>query len=189
MIYAPKPVEGKGLVQLEGRDKIAFQAGEHVYIPENVSHHRGAIEGEHKFIHLAVTAGVTHLPDDPDPRADLIKLNQKILEAEEEGDEKAKENLEPILAEGFYIGCAKGNKQNRQDFLKALPENAHLGRSAEEPEVQIFGDCAVYTCRVTTLRKPDGTEITRQFWNTRFFIKEEGKWRCQIWQVIEIPQF
>ena len=181
-------VKGQGFVELEG-SKIPLQPGEHAYIPKNVRHRHGAIEGEDRFIHLAVTAGETHWEDSVprDPQNELNELNQKILDAEEVGDQKAHQDLKSILAESFYIVRARGNKQSREDFLRALPENANLGRSAEAPEIQIYGDCAIYACRVKTLRKPDGTEITRNFWNTRFFIRENAEWRCWLWQVTEIP--
>jgi quercetin dioxygenase-like cupin family protein len=180
-------VEGKGFVELEGKPKILLQAGENAYIPENVRHRHGAIENEQRFIHLAVTAGETCWKEsgERDFLADLISINAKILQAEEEGSKEAQDRLEPILAKDFCIVRASGVKQDRQTFLDAMPKNAHLGRFAEAPEIQIFSDCAVYSCRLTTLRKPDGTEITRNFWNTRLFLREGGQWRCQMWQVTE----
>jgi len=68
-----------------------------------------------------------------------------------------------------------------QAFLSAVPANANRGRSASQSKVYLVGDCAVYTCVVaTTQPNPD------HFWNTRFFRRENGQWRCAEWQVMEL---
>jgi hypothetical protein len=113
----------------------------------------------------------------------LIELNDLILQAEEAG---LKNDLEPLLADGFSIVRSKGEKVERQAFLDAVPDNANRGRSAVQHNVYRVGQCAVYTCIVTTTQNPDRTPNHGRFWNTRLFIRENEKWRCLTWQVMRI---
>lgn len=56
---------GKGFVQLRGQPIQELHEGDRVFIPADVWHRHGAIEGG-TFIHLAVTTGETQW-DDGDP--------------------------------------------------------------------------------------------------------------------------
>jgi Domain of unknown function (DUF4440) len=116
---------------------------------------------------------------------ELTNQNEFILQAEEQGH---KADLAPLLTDEFIIIRATGVKQNRDDFLKAVPGNAGRGRTADQPEVHLYGDCAVFTCRVTTTRNPDGTPGGGSFWNTRLFVRDPEGWRCAAWQVTKIPE-
>jgi hypothetical protein len=114
---------------------------------------------------------------------ELTNKNEFILQAEEQG---RKADLAPLLTDDFSIIRATGLKQDRQDFLEAVQGNAGRGRTADQPEVRLYGDCAVYTCRVTTTRNPNGTPGGGRFWNTRLFVRDPEGWRCAAWQVTEI---
>lgn len=45
---------------------------------------------------------------------------------------------------------------DRQTFLDAVPGNARRGRTADKPQVRLYGEFAVFSYRVTTTRGPDG---------------------------------
>lgn len=113
----------------------------------------------------------------------LTRLNQRILQAEEDGDEAA---LDLLLADDFTIVRSSGVKQDRQAFLDAVPANKHRGRRADHRQVCLDRDRAEFTCRVTTTRDKDGNTDVRRFWNTRQFIQEGEHWICTGWQVMEI---
>jgi len=98
-----------------------------------------------------------------------------MLQAEEDGDA---ENLATLLTEDFTIIRAGGAKQDRKAFLGDVAANAHLGRTAEEPEIRLYRDCALAIIRVTTSEKQNGALTVRRFWNTRVFIWQEEQWRC-----------
>jgi uncharacterized protein DUF4440 len=119
----------------------------------------------------------------PDLAHELVALNERILQAEEAGQ---KDELGPLLAEGFTIIRSKGEKVERHDFLEAVPKNANRGRHAAQTNAQLVGQCAIYTCLVTTTQNPDGTPNPGRFWNTRLFVQENGNWRCAAWQVMKI---
>jgi hypothetical protein len=113
----------------------------------------------------------------------LTTLNEDILQAEEAGQP---DQIAPHLHEDFTIIRAKGARQNRAEFLKAVPANANRGRTADEIEVRSYGDSAVFVCRVSISRNADGTPASGHFWNTRVFVRQDGEWRCVAWQVTEI---
>ncbi|MDP9316864.1 MAG: nuclear transport factor 2 family protein [Chloroflexota bacterium] len=112
----------------------------------------------------------------------LAAMNEAILHAEEVG---LPDQIEPHLHEDFTIVRASGKRETRQAFLEAVPSNAQRGRRAEAPEIHLYGDCAVVSVRVSTAKNPDGSEVLRSFWNTRVFIRQDGEWRCVVWQVTE----
>jgi hypothetical protein len=114
----------------------------------------------------------------------LVEIGDALLKGEEAG---RRGDLEPYLHQDFNIIRANGIRQEREEFLSKVEENADMGRSAEPSEIRLYGDCAVVMTRVTTLRKPDGTVITRYFWMTRVFVRENDDWRCIAWQVTQIP--
>ena len=128
-----------------------------------------------------------HLQGEGHATADAVReltdLNEMILEAEEEGRTA---DLEPRLTADFTIVRASGEKQDRQKFLAAVPGNAGRGRVADQPGVQLYDECAVFTCRVTTTRNADGTPGGGRYWNTRLFVREAAGWRCAAWQVMGI---
>ena len=123
------------------------------------------------------------------PTADEVKvlttLNQQMLQAEEVGNQAV---LDPLLVSDFTIVRASGVRQDRQTFLKAVPDNAHRGRIADQLEIHPYGDCAVVIIRVTTSQNKDGAPAIGHFWNIRTFIRQSGEWHCVAWQVTEIKE-
>ena len=114
---------------------------------------------------------------------ELETLNAHILHAEEMG---LKDKIAALLHKDFTIIRATGVKQDRQSFLDAVSSNANRGRTAEQPEVRLYGDCAVFTCIVITTQNSDGTPNAGRFWNTRLFVREQSQWRCVAWQTTKI---
>jgi hypothetical protein len=117
--------------------------------------------------------------------AGLLALNERILQAEEKD---AKDEITSLLHKDFTIIRASGVKQDRQTFLDAVSSNANRGRTAEQPEVRLYGGCAVFTCIVMTMQNPDGSPNTGRFWNTRLFVPEQRQWYCVVWQATKINQ-
>jgi len=113
----------------------------------------------------------------------LNKLNQRILQAEESGDQAC---LDSLLHRNFTIVRASGEKQDRQVFLDAVDDNKNRGRSTDQSEIRFYGNCAVYTCRVTTTRDEHGKAVVDHFWNTRMFLPQGEGWFCVSWQVMKI---
>ena len=116
---------------------------------------------------------------------ELDALNERILQAEEEG---LKDEIASLLHKNFTIIRASGAKQDRQTFLDAVSSNTNRGRTTEQPDVRLYGDCAVFTCIVITTQNSDGTLNPGRFWNTRLFVREQKQWRCAAWQTTKINE-
>ena len=114
---------------------------------------------------------------------EIMDLNARILDAEEQGTAA---DLEPLLAESFFIVRSSGQKLDRAAFLADVPHQSRRGRRAGQPAVHQLGGCAIYTCIVTTTRNPDGSPNPSRFWNTQLFVQEAGRWRCAAWQVMKL---
>jgi uncharacterized protein DUF4440 len=116
----------------------------------------------------------------------LIRLNQTILLAKEEGDREA---IAKLLSQDFSIVRASGEKQDRDTFLNEVPVpvNKNHRRRADRVEVRLFDYCAVFTCRVLTNLDTDVGPATESFWNTLLFFRQGAEWRCTIWQVVKLP--
>ena len=125
-----------------------------------------------------------HLKSDIEVTA-LKLLNENILQVEEIG---SKEKLEPLLHLDFTIVRASGEKENRQQFLDAVPANKNRGRSADQVEVRLYDDRAIFACRVTTTRDKDGNQAIDHFWNTRLFVRQNDEWLCAAWLVMKIAE-
>ena len=106
------------------------------------------------------------------PTSLLATLNDRILQAEEDSDA---ENLATLLTEGFTIIRAGDAREDREAFLSAVISNAHRSRTAEKPEVRLYGDCAVVILRVTTSQNKDDALVVGHFWNTRVFIRQTNQ--------------
>jgi quercetin dioxygenase-like cupin family protein len=122
---------------------------------------------------------------DLDPVQELINMNNLILQAEEDG---RTDDIAQYLHPNFTIVRASGVQQDLETFLKAVPSNVHRGRSADSPEVRLYGNSAIVTGRVHTSQYKDGTPATGHYRNTRVFVRENGHWQCVSWQVTEIRE-
>ena len=113
----------------------------------------------------------------------LNKLNQRLLQAEESGD---RDSLASLLRQDFTMIRASGEKQDRQMFMEAVEDNKNRGRSSDLSDVRFFGNCAIFSCRVTTTRNNNGEAAVGHFWNTRMFTRQDEGWLCLRWQVMKM---
>ena len=111
--------------------------------------------------------------------ARLMELNNSSFQAEEDGNS---ELLASLLTEDFKIVRSNFRISDRQTMLDEVPANARRGRAIDEVRVTIYGTSAVVTSHLT-IRNEDATN---HFWNTKVFVKQDGEWRCHVWQVARL---
>ena len=68
---------------------------------------------------------------------EIMDLNARILDAEEQGTAA---DLEPLLAESFFIVRSSGQKLDRAAFLADVPNQSRRGRRAAQPAVHQLGE-------------------------------------------------
>ncbi len=69
----------------------------------------------------------------------------------------------------------------RADFLELISSGGltHSAMDAVgEPQVQVYGDTAVYTARVTNTAHYQGERFDADEWTTDVFVRDVSGWRC-----------
>lgn len=122
--------------------------------------------------------------------SELEDLNSKTFTAEEGGatrigDQSWKEFLEDVLADDFRIVRSKvgaqHQKQNKEDMIKWIADNAREGVHANVQDARSWKDAATggVTCYITLNGK--------DYQNIKVFKKSpEGRWQCIYWQVTQL---
>jgi len=110
-------------------------------------------------------------------------LNDDLTAAEETGDA---EKVKKMIGNDFVIVRATGVRQEREEYVKKIAENAGRGRKPEETKVQVYDRTALYSGVIST-KKIGGAEGERdKFRNVRMWREEGGEWKCIYWQVTKV---
>ena len=116
-------------------------------------------------------------------RGALITLNEKFGEAEKARDTAF---FEEALSDDLIFRRANGLIVTKQIFLADLksPDNNFDRFDAEVEEPTVYDGApatALVSVRVRAKGKRCTTEFNGLFRNTRFFVKENDRWRCVFW--------
>jgi ketosteroid isomerase-like protein len=115
-----------------------------------------------------------------DPVAELLDLNQRLLDAIAGADWKAYAELcdpsltcfEPEAAGHLVQGLAF-----HEHYFKLGPVQGEHGTTMASPHVRIIGDAAVVSYVRLNQRVVDGAPVTRAVEETRVWQKIQGRWR------------
>jgi hypothetical protein len=125
-----------------------------------------------------------------DPGAGLLRLVLQLIDAENNGGEKGREQADGILAPNFtYITRAIGKEQNREQLLNAIDaSNPDVLRQVDESETWVSGSdtSKVIKTLVTTATRSNPENITGRFRNLHVFDNQQGQWRCMAWHVTKV---
>jgi hypothetical protein len=90
------------------------------------------------------------------------------------------EQMARCLADDWLIVSETG-VSSRQEFL-AVVESGDLTHSAmqliSDPRVQVYGDTAMFTCRITNTAHYRGQRFDADEWTTDVFVRRDGRWMC-----------
>jgi predicted enzyme related to lactoylglutathione lyase/ketosteroid isomerase-like protein len=118
-----------------------------------------------------------HQPPPTTDVADLVALLDDWFQAIAANDA---ERIGAVMADGWTLVSDQGST-TAQRFL-ALVRSGELTHSAMsrvgEPDVQIYGDCAVVTVRVINTAHFAGQRFDADEWTTDTFVRRAGRWRC-----------
>lgn len=103
-------------------------------------------------------------------------------------------NNDPVIHDRFWseqlIYTSSGGKRFGKAEIMAGLENADDEAvaiySAEEIQIQQFGDVAVVAFRLVASPMVSGNDPL-QYFNTGTFVKEQGLWKAVAWQATRIP--
>jgi hypothetical protein len=130
------------------------------------------------------------LQDIQDEQA-LVAINIAIGQAEKWAVQPwAITFLDYILAEDFRFRRVTGEEVIKKDYLEALTSGARTYEylNSDDVKVDLLGERATVTLRVTTKGYNDNRLIEGQFRNTRAFEKRQGRWQLVTWQNTPMAQ-
>jgi ketosteroid isomerase-like protein len=131
---------------------------------------------------MSEIAGTPRSPEgDPAPTW-LIALTKDWAEAIVSNDAA---RIARFMADEWVIVSASG-VSTREQFL-SLVESGELTHSAMtgvgRPRVQVYGDAAIFTGRVTNTAHYSGRTFDADEWTTDVFVNRDGRWLCVLSQI------
>jgi len=121
----------------------------------------------------------------------LVAINITIGQAEKWAAQSwAITFLEYILADDFRFRRATGEEVMKKDYLEALTSGARTYEYLDSDDVKmdLLGERATVTLRVTTKGYNNNRLIEGQFRNSRIFEKRQGRWQLVAWQNTSMTQ-
>lgn len=126
--------------------------------------------------------------DDEQMREELVELNQRIAEMEQQRDLDALEFFNRHLADQLVLRRANGTvmgKYGQQGFMRALTAPSRFcGVRTEDIAVDLLGTRALVTLELVATSRVDGS--THRFCNIRMFSRSTSRWLLELWYDYEI---
>jgi hypothetical protein len=118
----------------------------------------------------------------------LVQLNQRMVDLEQQGGEKAVGLFRTHLSDDLIFRRATGKvvgKFGEGGFIPGLQMNPFKARVAEGITVKMLDDRALVSLVVAGTRQDDGS--VHRYRNIRLFKRRCGTWILEFWYNYEIP--
>lgn len=125
--------------------------------------------------------------------AELTTLLNEFLEGAGRNDAAVHDRF---WAEDLIYTRSAGARTNKAELMKGVrsaparkPEDPVTLYSAEEVQVQVYGNTAVVAFRlVGNTTRSDGSKEVSNHLNTGTFVKRKGQWQAVAWQATTVPK-
>ena len=110
-------------------------------------------------------------------KQELVKFGSEWAEAMVANDA---DRIGAFMADEWVIVSERG-VSTKEHFLGFVRSGALMHSAFEmagEARVRIYGDTAVYTCRVVNTAHFGGQTFEADEWTSDVFVKRDGKWLC-----------
>ena len=131
----------------------------------------------HLLAACAIFTAATVYGQGPDPKKEIIQIEQDLAKALSNNDTKA---ILAVLSEDWKMVLGTGEILTRSDLMAAF-ESGKLKFSAyssADLDVRIFGDAAVVIGSGTSKGTRDGNDFTGADRFTDVYVRRDGKWLC-----------
>lgn len=138
------------------------------------------------FLLLATFATAESYSQSPNSMREVVGAHTTIRRAV---TSKNKSSLIAGLADDFLNIGSSGQTANKTEFINGgmAPENAEVSSRIDDVRVQIYGNVAVLTCRVTIRDALINGVFSHLRWvKTNVFVRERNRWRLVLAQDTEI---
>jgi uncharacterized protein (TIGR02246 family) len=129
----------------------------------------------------AVTEQAVYLePSNKAPTADddekeVLRLMKQMQDAWLKHDVDA---VSALVADEVQYWSFKGVRRGKADLLKMVARNREATTQADDPQVRVFGDTAIYTARITDSGTDDkGAPFNSTTLVTTVLVRRDGSWR------------
>ncbi|HYJ04407.1 MAG TPA: nuclear transport factor 2 family protein [Chthoniobacterales bacterium] len=144
------------------------------------------------FLLLSVIPG---LPAQTAPdAAELTKLLNEFLAGASKNDVAMHDRF---WADELVYTSALGRRKGKADIMSELraepaatpkPEEGTTVYTADEIQIQQYGDTAIVAFRLVATTDKAGTKTVANYLNTGTFLKRNGKWQVVGWQATAMPK-
>jgi len=94
-------------------------------------------------------------------------------------------------ADELVYTSSSGTRTNKAEILQSFentdPEAADPVYSADQVQIQVFGDTAIVAFRLVSTPPEGSKETIAYYFNTGTFLKRSGEWAAVAWQATSIP--
>lgn len=118
---------------------------------------------------------------------DLVELNHRIADMEQQGGDAAREFFAPLLSDRLVFRRVSGKtvgKSGAGGYLEGLDKNPFSSRRSEDITVAEIGDRALVTLIIVAVRADDGS--VHRYRNIRLFERRTNSWMLEFWYNYEI---
>ena len=127
------------------------------------------------------TAAVTTAEDE------ILKLEEMRNQAVLHGDVAA---LDRMTSDDYTFVTLRGEMRTKSDILKGFASGSfhYESRQIWDLKVRVYGDTAVITGRSVQKGMENGKDYSGDYWFTRVYVKQNGRWLTVALQTTRIRQ-
>lgn len=145
------------------------------------------------FSYALLLCFATGLPAETAPdAATLTKLLQDFLAGAGKNDAAMHDRF---WADELIYTSSAGRRRGKAELMKevradgpAKPEEPPTVYTAEDIQINQFGDTAIVAFRLVATTDEKGKPTVNQYLNTGTFLKRNGEWRAVAWQATVLPK-
>jgi ketosteroid isomerase-like protein len=118
---------------------------------------------------------------------EIKKLEEMRNQAVLHGDVAA---LDRMTSDDYTFITLRGEMRTKSDILKGFASGSfhYESREISDLKVRIYGDTAVVTGRSVQKGRENGKDYSGDYWFTRVYIKQKGRWLTVALQTTLIQQ-
>jgi ketosteroid isomerase-like protein len=142
------------------------------------------------FAHYASTQ-TTHPDISPWPETNAEREIKSLEEARNQavlhGDVRA---LDKMTSDDYTFITLKGELRTKSDILKGFASGSfhYESREISDLKVRVYGDTAIVTGRSVQKGMENGKDYSGDYWFTRVYVKQKGRWLTVALQTTLIQQ-
>lgn len=125
---------------------------------------------------------------------DLKQQLHEFLAGASVGDADVHDNF---WAEELIYTSSRGTRTNKAEIMEGMRSSSEADAdgdapsviyTAEDIDVQVYGDTAVIAFRLVGTPQGDNADAPDEYFNTGTYLKRDGEWRVIAWQATIIPK-